>query len=188
MELINSNDLIASGIAFSIVDTEVSFGDDGELSGYTEVIDETYRPCDGRYTPEREYLVNTTELLDDTTGRWEHERDAYLADMLHHQRLSRPHRGDEALDYGAMQHWALCRERRVANLIGYMRKLAICAKRHPAQVRAIVRTMQQGIRARYIASIQLIVQRDSDEWWLLYITKAQYQYLMRCVRRLRSLC
>jgi hypothetical protein len=209
MQLISTNDLSASGIAYSIVDTEVSFNDDGELSGYTEIIDELYWPGDGRSEPEREPLCDCDELRDDypvmieragyddhagywedadyMSGRWAHIKDAHISEMLDNERRARVRRGDDKFDWRILDNSALTRERRVATLVGYMRQLALVARRRPEFVRRQADELQRGVCRRYAASVDLIIRRSQNEWWLLYLTKTQRDYLVRCVRRLRCL-
>jgi hypothetical protein len=183
MNLINAHDLSASGIAYTIIDDDALFDADGELTGYTEVIDETYQAFDG--SGESESLVDVDELRDDYTGRWEHLRDAHFSEMLLTEQHSRPMSGDQTLDYGAMQFWALHRERKVVALVHYMTCLALQLRgERRTFVRRRAELLRDGISRRRAASIRLILARGQNEWWLLYLTSAQYTYLMRCVRRL----
>jgi len=155
MDLYSAHDLTASGLGYSIIDTEVSFDDDGELSTHTEIVDEMYRVFE--FEGDNEALCDTNELSDDCTGRWEHVRDAHLQEELDCLRHSRPTRGDEAADFGSFGYSALQRERRVTGLVRYMRKLAW----RPTQAKILF--LREGIQRRYFASIQLIVERGRNE-------------------------
>lgn len=172
----NITDLINSGVAFTILDEDTDFGEDGELTGYATIIDELYEPSE--YEPENDGICDINELRDDD-DRWGHIRDAHIAQRV--AECIEPRGGGRADTWGEMQYFALERERRVRRLVHYInqcqRRLGKAQRRGDragveAQQRKL-RVLRNGIDQRYRASVALIVRRARSEWWLLYLTKQQ---------------
>jgi len=175
MELINHIDLITSGIGFSIVNEDSDFAEDGELTSCRTIIDKEYGSYDSSPAEENEVLYDINSLRDDN-DRWGHLRDTHIAEALAEAHtLSMPISGRL---YGEMQYHQLRRERKTAELLGYIAKLRI--KR---STNRILRKLISGVWQRYRDSVKLIVQRNKQEWWLLYLTREQTDTVINAAKR-----
>lgn len=191
--LINISDLLTSGIGFSIVNEDADFAEDGELTSCRTIVDENYIRGGGERTtwdnaalkwvvvdpaPESEPLTDTTELNDDS-DRWGHIKDSHIAEMLAEAHtLSMPFSGRLHGEYGYHQ---LKRTRRTAKLLGYIRKLRLY--RNKQRNNTILARIKRGVWQRYAASIKLIVERNQQEWWLLYLTRKQVDTINEAVHK-----
>lgn len=170
MMTVSANELINAGVTFQMVSEDAGFGPDGELIGYTEVSTgrETY-DSDGDY---RNRWFSTSEGVTDTTELsqpyWDAVAEAHVAQMQREAWLAEPKASDAKPMHGAMEFWQTQRAERFARLMRFI-------KRNPAKARKV----KQGVRERYIASVKQAVGRNRGEWWMLYLTKEQYQTIMQ---------
>ncbi len=130
--------------------------------------------------------------------RWEWEQE--IADesaALEAHRLAMPI--PTSRDYGEQGAAALARYRRCGELVRCAAKLGTqlrSARRRGNRVTvnrclSLLSQVKVGVRARYSASVELVVTRgeasgnDSKDWswWMLYLTKAQTEVVYRAVTR-----
>jgi len=196
MNLINSNDLISSGIGFSIINEDADFCADGELSHCRTLVDDLYFSREGENENDH-CLCDTTELSDDTPvlvdsagiddsgdgwyhdavymgGRWAHIKDAHIEENKN-EAVTADASCSGDLTFGAMQNAKARRERRVSELMS-----CIWRARKSYATRARVRN---GVSQRYAKSVKLIVERKRNEWWSLYLTRAQRDALVKASHR-----
>lgn len=135
---------------------------------------ESWREGDhrSRYNSASEGLIDTSELSDDN-DRWAHFADSHVSEMREAYELSKPRPGDDQPEYGALEFWQRQREERYHRL----RRFALRTKRQGRW--AQLATLKAGVKARYAASADLVKRRGKDEWWMLYLTRAQVDYLLR---------
>jgi hypothetical protein len=127
-----------------------------------------------------EGLTNIAVEMTDQAGedkpgdRWGHMLDNYLEEQQAAELLCRPRKADMVQDtYSLREFWQHMRKVRHQRLLA----AALSAKRRKQYGR--LNRLKQGVRSRYVASIQLVVARGATEWGeLLYLTKTQYAAIM----------
>jgi hypothetical protein len=178
VHLINANELINSGVRFQMVNEDAGFDDNGELIGYTEVAKaepewETNPDLAGdhrnRYFSSSEGLADTTELC---TPYWQEVADAHVAEMQHAEWLATPTARDAEPLHGTMEFWAAQRTARADRLVRFAQRLRKDGKL------AKLATLKRGVRERHVAAVKLVVGRGKNEWFLLYLTKEQYNAIL----------
>jgi len=142
--------------------------------------------------------VEDNDLLDDS-DRWAHEADSYIAQsQLDSHRIAMPIPAS-GRDFGEQGAAALRRYRRCGELVHCASKLGTqlrSARRKGNRVAinrclSLLSRVRTGVRARYAASVKLVVTRgeasgnDSSDWdwWMLYLTKAQTERIYKEVTR-----
>lgn len=201
MDTINVNELLTSGLGFSIQSADADFDDSGELTNIIEVTDLNYRRGGAEKVewdnillkhvivdpaPESEPLTDTTSLLDDDQ-RWEHLRDAHIEESVSTALCANV--DISGTDYGTYNYHRINRYRRTWRLRQYISRTSLQlrrARKHGNTELARKLTSQlhecrAGIRQRYGASVHDIVSRGKDEWWRIYLSRAQVDYLSKLI-------
>jgi len=185
-----------------VIDATDARVEDGDLMTDNHPVDTERVILDGiptdriRVTPGR---VPFFALRPEGTGpdRWVWETEiaaAVESDEMYRIAQSIP---DNGRDYGEQGAAALRRYRRCGDLVSCAKKLGEslrCARlrgNRQAVNRALglLSKLRVGVKARYAASVKLVVERgetaelDSKDWdwWMLYLTKAQTEAIYRAV-------
>lgn len=130
---------------------------------------------------------------------WELEIAQDTAEQESH-RISMPL--ESGRDYGEQGSAAMLRERRTSELCHFARKTGIILRRARSRrnqvavnrAQSILSRIKTGARARYNASVKLIVTRGEEsgqpssrwEWWALYLSKAQLAQVVAAVDTARN--
>ena len=191
-ELINANELIAAGIAFSITDIDVPFLDNGELAGVTHDLDgyetidaETQEWIECQEMFAHDDYVNTVDL-GVTANSLEIDRDSFLdgqEDNVKSQLRACVAVASNKRPHGEMQAHAQWRRERFHRLCMF----AIRAK----SVKTL-KALQQGAYNRFSLAMGRCIARakaSKADWSDLYLTKDQMSELAKvcqdCIRALR---
>ncbi len=167
------NELINAGVSFQMQNSDAEFGADGELIGYTEVArrepefdldEDSVGDHRNRYFLSSEGVTDTTEL---SQPYWDAVAEAHLAEMVAAELLAMPRKNDLSDNFGAMEFWQAQRAVRFDRLYRMAQRL-----RRDKRIMKLAE-LKAGVRTRYAASVRLIVTRQRNEWWLLYLTKEQ---------------
>lgn len=177
MVTVDMNELIAAGYTFTIEDDRTcrDFTESGELVGVSIEFTESYELYDDgngskmreselkgyiEIEEERDYLCDTTELLD-SSDRWGHYADSHVRELAL-QRAIYLHLDVTKRDYHEFYHLAKWRYRRWLALSRYAMRCSSPAK---------LRRMKKEVWKRYKQSVAACAK--TGEWCNLYLTKDQ---------------
>lgn len=128
------------------------------------------------------------EEADLMPGRWAHVREAHYEEAKAYDAPLRD--WEETPDYTARAYSAVERDRRFMALSWWLERKRVAMidlKRRGKtervkSLRSEIEHCANGIKARYSASVKLILSRGQNEWWLLYLKREQKEDLLTLAR------